>query len=408
MIRRAWAGVVLAASISGTPYLDRHADDAVRWRGWSDSTLAEARSADRLILVSVGFFACHGCHVMERESFENSSVASAINELTVPVLIDRDDRPDLDARFAADLRRVGVEPGWPMTLWLLPDGRAISAATYLGPDELVERTRRLADLWAREPGRLKAVAATTDAAALEAALAPDSRSSAVTQRWTPNLMHELAAAAAREKDAQHGGLRGAPKFPRDLPATALLDKAAGPPAREQATATLRAILASPLHDPLEGGFHRYATDEAWQSPHWEKLLDENALLALDLLAAWRATGEDEFRRASLATLDFVNVRLGLGSGRFAQALDSAGSYYQLAPAQRAVASRPLRDESVIVAANAHAARAFARAGFWFERPEYLAIARSTLDALFAARGAHGAGGAGGLPTLSALAAVRPR
>ena len=172
MTRRAWAGVVLAASISGTPYLDRHADDAVRWRGWSDSTLAEARSANRLILVSVGFFACHGCHVMERESFENSSVASAINERTIPVLIDRDDRPDLDARFAADLRRVGVEPGWPMTLWLLPDGRAISAATYLGPQDLVERTARLADLWARDPDRLKAVAATTDAAALDAAPPP--------------------------------------------------------------------------------------------------------------------------------------------------------------------------------------------------------------------------------------------
>jgi uncharacterized protein YyaL (SSP411 family) len=381
-VRRFAAALGLAVSVGGTPYLDRHADDAVRFRPFGEAAFAEAREKNRLVFVSVGFFACNGCHVMEAESFEDAEMGALFEARVVPVLVDRADRPDLDARFARELRRFGVEVGWPMTLWLLPDGRAVSAATYLGPAELRVRTERLAELWAREPARLLAVAdASSAVSGVEAAAKP------VTIPAARENLRRLAAAVAEGFDEQHGGLRGAPKFPRDLPTTALFvaERSGIAGAAAPATRTLDAILGSALHDRVDGGFHRYAVDSAWQEPHWEKTLEDNVLLALDLLDAWRVTGQEAYRQGARSTLAFVQTRLALSGGRLAQALDSDRVYYQRPASERARSQPPARDDSVVVAPNAHAARALARAGAWFGEPESLDRARGTLDALLAAR-----------------------
>lgn len=389
-MKRLAAAFGLVVSVGGTPYLDHHADDAVRFRPFGEAAFAEAREKNRLVFVSVGFFACNGCHVMEDESFENAEMGALFEARVVPVLIDRDDRPDLDARFARELRRFGVEVGWPMTLWLLPDGRAVSAATYLAPAELRARTERLAELWAREPARLLAVAAASSGVGgidgvdgVEAAAGP------ATISPTEESLRRLSAAVAEVFDERHAGLRGAPKFPRDLPTTALFvaERSGVADAAAPATRTLDAILGSALHDRIDGGFHRYAVDSAWQEPHWEKTLEDNVLLALDLLDAWRVTGRDAFRQATRATLAFVQARLALSGGRLAQALDSDRAYYQRSASERARARPPARDDSVVVAPNAHAARALARAGGWFGEPESLDRARATLDALLDARSA---------------------
>jgi len=300
----------------------------------------------------------------------------------VPVLVDRDDRPDLDARFARELRRFGVEVGWPMTLWLLPDGRAVSAATYLGPAELSARTERLADLWARDPARLLAIADAPSGLESMAGVEP-----AAVSLPADDQLRRLATAVAEAFDEVNGGLRGSPKFPRDVPTTALFmaQRSGSGGAAGHATRTLDAVLASALHDRIDGGFHRYAVDAAWREPHWEKTLEDNALLALDLLDAWRATGRDTFRQGAGSTLEFIQRRLSLGGGRFAQALDSDRAYYLRSAEARARSGPPARDDSVLVASNAHAVRALAQAGFWFAAPEYLERARATLDALLGSR-----------------------
>ena len=378
MKRLAAAAIGLTASLGGTPYLDRHVDDAVRFRPFGEAAFAEARAENLLVFVSVGFFACNGCHLMESESFENPELGALLNERVVPVLVDRDDRPDLDARFARDLETFGVEVGWPMTLWLLPDGRAISAATYLTPQELRARTERLSDLWAREPARLLAIASAS-AGAPEVVTTPSTS--------TLDSLKRLVRAALDAFDPVHGGLLGAPKFPRDVPIETLLvaERAGMAGAATPALLTLEAVLRSSLHDVVDGGFHRYAVDAAWLTPHWEKTLDDNALLALDLLAAWRVTGREEFRRGARTTLAFLSRRLALPEGGFGQALDSESTYYQLPAAERARARLPARDDSRIVSANAHAARAFARAAFWFGDEADLASARETVDSLLAQR-----------------------
>lgn len=388
-MRRLAAAVGLVVSVGGTPYLDRHADDAVRFRPFGEAAFAEAREKNRLVFVSVGFFACNGCHVMEAESFEDAEMGALLEARVVPVLVDRDDRPDLDARFAGELRRFGVEVGWPMTLWLLPDGRAVSAATYLAPAELRARTERLADLWAREPARLLAVADASSGGGEVGGIDGVEAAEPGTIPPAEEGLRRLSAAVAEVFDESHGGLRGAPKFPRDLPTTALLvaERSGIAGAATPATQTLDAILGSTLHDRVDGGFHRYAVDSAWREPHWEKTLEDNVLLALDLLDAWRVTGRETYRQGARSTLAFVQDRLALSDGRLAQALDSDRAYYQRPASERARSRPPARDDSVVVAPNAHAARALARAGGWFGEPESLDRARATLDALLAARSA---------------------
>jgi uncharacterized protein YyaL (SSP411 family) len=302
-----------------SPYLLQHRDNPVDWYPWGEEALARARDEDRPILLSVGYSACHWCHVMERESFEDPETAAYMNEHFVNVKVDREERPDVDALYMEAVQAIGGQGGWPMTVFLDPDGVPFYGGTYFPPDEgrgmpsfrmvmeavvdAFERKRDEIDERAPEMrarlgaiGRVQPVGESPEAAVLEQAV------------------ERLLMAADRER----GGFGGAPKFP---PASALeLLLARGE--RETVERTLDAMLAGGIYDQIGGGFARYSVDAAWQVPHFEKMLYDNALLARAYLHGWQAFGHERYRRACEETLDWALREMRGPEGGFYSALDA--------------------------------------------------------------------------------------
>jgi len=288
-----------------SPYLAGHASDPVAWRPWGAEALAEAARLNRPVLLSVGFAACHWCHVMARESFRDPTLAAQINELTVPVKVDREERPDVDSGYQQALERLGGRKGWPLTLLLTPEGEAFAGGTYLAPDALAALIGQAYPPAAagRAPPSAPAHGAALDRASLDAA---------TTEVLA--LMDPLA-----------GGLRGAPKFPQ-LGVIELLLRAA---ARNNDHAALRAAARSleamcngGLYDHLDGGFHRYSVDAHWRTPHYEKMLYDNARFVSVLTLAWRRTRNPLFENRVRETIAWLDRRLSLSSGAFAASVSA--------------------------------------------------------------------------------------
>ncbi|HEX3172629.1 MAG TPA: thioredoxin domain-containing protein [Solirubrobacterales bacterium] len=302
-----------------SPYLLQHRDNPVEWYPWGEEALARARALDRPILLSVGYSACHWCHVMERESFEDSETAAYMNEHFVCIKVDREERPDVDALYMEAVQAMSGQGGWPMTVFCDPEGVPFYGGTYFPPDEgrgmpsfrmVMEAVidafeNRREELRERAPGtraRLGAIGAVEpdeeapDRALLEAALA------------------NLAAGA----DGERGGFGGAPKFP---PASALeLLLARGE--TDHVERTLDAMMAGGIYDQLGGGFARYSVDAAWLVPHFEKMLYDNALLARGYLHGWQALGHERYRRVCEETLDWALHEMRGPEGGFYSALDA--------------------------------------------------------------------------------------
>ncbi|MER6537512.1 thioredoxin domain-containing protein [Streptomyces sp900105755] len=330
-----------------SPYLLQHADNPVDWWPWSAEAFEAARTANRPVLLSVGYSSCHWCHVMAHESFEDEATAGYLNEHFVSIKVDREERPDVDAVYMEAVQAATGQGGWPMTVFLTPDAEPFYFGTYFPPAprhgmpsfrQVLEGVRAA---WADRRDEVAEVAGkiVRDLAQRELG----------HQGGRPPGEQELAQALlglTREYDPQRGGFGGAPKFPPSMVIEFLLRhhaRTGSEGALQMAVDTCERMARGGLYDQLGGGFARYSVDRDWVVPHFEKMLYDNALLCRVYAHLWRATGSDLARRVALETADFMVRELRTAEGGFASALDAdsddgsgrhvEGAYYVWTPAQ---------------------------------------------------------------------------
>ena len=309
-----------------SPYLLEHAGNPVDWYPWGEEALQRARAEDRPILLSIGYSACHWCHVMARESFEDGATAALMNRFFVCVKVDREERPDLDQVYMRAVQGMTGAGGWPMTVFLLPDGTPFFGGTYFPPAErhgLPAFTRVLTAV--AEAYRLRKVEVEQTAGQvrrfLDRSAIPDRPGSPLEAGLLDRAFDQLA----RSYDAVHGSFGGAPKFPQPMLIDFLLRthrRTGNPRALDMATHTLRQMAAGGLYDQLGGGFHRYSVDAVWLTPHFEKMLYDNALLARAYLDAWQVALDPAFLRVAEETIEFVRRELTAPEGGFFASLDA--------------------------------------------------------------------------------------
>jgi uncharacterized protein YyaL (SSP411 family) len=302
-----------------SPYLLQHADNPVDWQPWGEEALGRARAEGKPLLVSIGYSACHWCHVMERESFADEATAAVMNELFVNVKVDREERPDVDAVYMDAVVALTGQGGWPLTVFLTPDGEPFYGGTYFPPEprhglpSFRQVLRAVADAYRERP---------EDVAAQAAALVGALRSSAETEPSPEPLTEALLVEAERgllsQLDPRWGGFGHAPKFPPASVLEFLLRRGALDPVR----LTLDGMAAGGMYDLVGGGFHRYSVDAQWLVPHFEKMLYDNALLVPPYLHAWLLTGEERYRVVAEQTLDYMVRELRLPNGGFASSQDA--------------------------------------------------------------------------------------
>lgn len=301
-----------------SPYLQLHADDPVQWRVWNEATLEEARRLDRPLLLSIGYFTCHYCHVMHRESFVDPGVAQLLNMQFVPVKIDRELEPVLDAWMIEFVRSTRGVAGWPLNVVLTPEGLPFYGMTYAPRDLFMDRMAAVSARWAERPRRIRSMA--TEAIQ---ALEPPDRS--VGPLVPEDAVSALYRAVAAEMDEFEGGLGSQAKFPRTplLLALARLQAVVPNPQIDQwLQATLDAMARGGLRDGIRGGFFRYTVDPGWTHPHFEKMQYDNALLALLYLEQARRLDEPRYRQLGFDTLDFLIGQMRSAEGLYYSALSA--------------------------------------------------------------------------------------
>jgi uncharacterized protein YyaL (SSP411 family) len=305
-----------------SPYLRQHADNPVDWLPWGEEAFARARTEDKPVFLSVGYAACHWCHVMEHESFEDPETAGVLNDVFVPVKVDREERPDVDAVYMKAVQLVSGRGGWPMTVLLLPDGRPFWAGTYLPAETVRDLSRHVEGLWKRDRARVEAQAA---AVAERVKAMEEGFDLPMPSGSDRDLLQGLVDALSAAFDATHGGYGRKPKFPPHAELLFLTDRGrtnGGEEGLRQAVRTLEAMDAGGVHDQVGGGFHRYSTDERWFLPHFEKMLYDNALLAQAYAQAYAVTRRERFARVAQATLEWIRRDLARPSGGYASSLDA--------------------------------------------------------------------------------------
>jgi len=423
-----------------SPYLLQHAHNPVDWYPWGDEAFARARAEDKPILLSVGYSACHWCHVMERESFENPEIAAIMNRHFVSVKVDREERPDVDQIYMQAVQSLTGHGGWPMTVFLTPDGEPFYGGTYYPPVEghglpaFPRLLQALAEAWANRRGEVVA-----SAQKIGEALGQSERLRASTGLLTDEILFGAFQALSAQFDETEGGLGGAPKFPQPMIWEFVLrfwKRSKNPRGRQMVHTTLTMMARGGMYDQVGGGFHRYSVDPHWLVPHFEKMLYDNAQLASLYLSGWLAFGDPECRRVSEETLDYLLREMADPAGGFYSATDAdseghEGKFFVWSPEElrevlgpddaeyaarywsvdrgpnfegksilyvggepdperiapiraRLYAARerrvhPARDDKVLAAWNGLACRAFAEAGRALGRADYVAAAAKNAE-----------------------------
>ncbi|MDX2052780.1 MAG: aldo/keto reductase [Polyangiaceae bacterium] len=324
-----------------SPYLLQHQHNPVDWFPWSEEALARARSEDRPLLLSIGYAACHWCHVMEHECFEDGEVANLMNEHFVCIKVDREERPDIDELYMAATLALNGSGGWPMTVFLTPDQRPFFAGTYFPKEDKWGRPgfktllSRIAELWQSDRPKLISNAEELTQHLQKAAAV--ARPLPIERASFDRAVQQLEASF----DETWGGFGTAPKFPPSSLLSFLLQehyRTQNPKALHMVEATLEAMSRGGMYDHLAGGFARYSTDERWFLPHFEKMLYDNALLARVYLEAFQATQNPEFARIAQETLDYVLAEMQGAEGGYFSATDAdsegeEGKYFVWAEAE---------------------------------------------------------------------------
>ena len=396
-----------------SPYLLQHADNPVHWQPWGEEALAQARDGDRPILLSIGYAACHWCHVMAHESFEDEATAALMNESFVNVKVDREERPDLDAVYMEAVVAMTGQGGWPMTVFLTPAGEPFYGGTYFPPEprhglpSFRQVLEALAGAWRERRDEV-----TRSAAQLVEAVRHSSSLSPSTDPLTESLLPAAVRGLRQSFEPVYGGWGRAPKFPNAPALELLLRRADDPDALAMATKTLDEMAAGGMYDLLGGGFHRYSVDERWLVPHFEKMLYDNALLVPAYLHGWLVTGNARYREIVEETVGYLLRELLLEEGGFASAQDAdtdgvEGLTFtwteaegvpaellqpfehgrsiirgELDPqlkarlfAERERRPKPLRDDKAIASWNGLALAALAESGRRLERADWIDAAR---------------------------------
>ncbi|WP_264991039.1 thioredoxin domain-containing protein, partial [Mycobacterium kiyosense] len=319
-----------------SPYLRQHADNPVHWQQWTPQALAEAAARDVPILLSIGYAACHWCHVMAHESFEDPGVAAVMNAGFVCIKVDREERPDIDAVYMNATVALTGQGGWPMTCFLAPDGRPFFCGTYYPKEGFLQLLSAITETW-RE--RRDEVEQASEHIAGELR-AMSSGLPGGGPELVPELCDQAVAAVLQDQDTAHGGFGGAPKFPPSALLEALLrhyERTGSPEVLMAVQRTGSAMARGGIYDQLAGGFARYSVDAAWVVPHFEKMLYDNALL-LRCYAHWaRRTADPLAHRVAAQTAQFLLTDLAAGD-MFVSSLDAdaggvEGSSYVWTPAQ---------------------------------------------------------------------------
>jgi uncharacterized protein len=404
----------LAAETS--PYLLQHADNPVDWYPWGEEARARARAEDKPILLSVGYAACHWCHVMEHESFEDDATAGLMNEHFVSVKVDREERPDVDSLYMDAVVSLTGHGGWPMTVFLTPEGEPFFGGTYYPPEprhglpSFTQLLQAVADAWRERRADIE-----RDAGAITQALRREVVPS--PEPLAEGLLTDALRALTHHFDPVWGGFGTAPKFPPASTIDFLLRRGE----TDMSTKTLDGMALGGMYDLVGGGFHRYSVDREWLVPHFEKMLYDNALLVPAYVHGWLITGNERYREVAEETLEYMLRELRLPEGGFASAQDAdtegvEGLTYtwtededvprellqpfehgrfiirgELDPQTRARLFearerrvKPLRDDKAIASWNGLALAALAEAARRLARDDFLAAARATAEFLLGA------------------------